>query len=93
MKRNLSNVIFFRETNAKKQGKKEQQKNKEGEINKKARNKQKKQETRETESEKGKVKEAKEKERETLRNEQNNLFPGEKQCFCKRQKTQNTKKG
>ena len=86
MKRNLSNVIFFRETNAKKQGKKEQQKNKEGEINKKARNKQKKQETRETESEKGKVKEAKEKERETLRNEQNNLFPGENSVFAKDKK-------
>ena len=39
------------------------------------------------------MKETKEKERETLRNEQNNPFSGEKQCFYKKQKKQNTKKG
>ena len=42
MKRNLSNVIFFRETNAKKQGKKKQQKNKEGENQQESKEKTKK---------------------------------------------------
>ena len=74
---------------------KKQQKNKEGENQQESKEKTKKTRNKiERDREwKRKSDKTKEKERETLRNEQNNPFSGEKQCFCKRQKTQNTKKG
>ena len=94
MKRNLSNVIFFVKQTQRTRQEKNNKKTRKEKINKIARKKQKKtKQDRERQRVKKEKWKNKEKERKTLKNEQNNPFSGEKQCFCKRQKTQNTKKG
>ena len=84
-------MLFFSWTKAKKQDKKEQQKN-DGKKDKTTRKEQKTRKKRERERERQReVKETKENERETLRNEPRTFFRG-KQCFVKDPKKHKNKK-